>query len=322
MAERGDASSSGDLLELWKQWYAASARAYSGILESSKDTPIDSRALSQLWLKGMQAALEQMQVGPAGMFDAGTGATWKRWLETTSESWRRVIEQGGDPLGLALQWTQMLETIRANIQAGESIQADLFALFKQWYDATSETWAQRVEDVLGSEQFIGAVSRLLEDYTGFVKTTRRAGEAFLNQLQLPTRADIARVAGLVVTLEEKVDQIQDEIENASLSAEMNEAQVSLDERLARVEDTWKTAAPVFQRLAALEKLEGRLDLIENKLDSILAMLERAEPGQQQPPAGATSAGKTRRQPRKVGVGTSEAKKVASRKKKNANPRAE
>lgn len=322
MSERGDVSSSGDLLEIWKQWYAASARAYSGILESSKETLVDSRDLSHLWLKGMQAALEQMQAGSAGMFDAGTGATWKRWLETTSENWRRVIEQGGDPLGLALQWTQMLETICANIQAGESIQADPFALFKQWYDATSETWAQRAEEVLGSEQFIGAASRLLDDYTGFVKATRRTSEAFLNQLQLPTRADIARVAGLVVTLEEKVDQIQDEIENAALSAETDETLASLDKRLARVVDAWETTAPVFQRLVALEKLERRLDLIENKLDSILAMLERPERGQQLPPVGATSAEETRRRPRKVGTGSSEEKKVASRKKNNASPRAE
>lgn len=319
-SEEGNTGNSGDFMDLWKQWYTASARAWSGILEGSKGAPADSHDLYQLWLKGLDSALEQMQGGSASLAD--TAEAWKRWLETSEETWRRVIEVGGDPLGLTLQWLRMMESMRARVQAGEAIPSDPFTLFKQWYDATSETWARNVGDFMESEQFMQAVTRFLENYTSFAKLARRNSEEYFGQLQLPTRADIARIAGLVVALEEKVDQIQDEFEDRAGAPAADTAGpklAALNERLAEMENRWESMLPTIQKLASLERLEQRLGLIEGKLDGILNALAKVESGQ--PPVSAaatTSTSASKRSPRTVRTAAAKNEKAA----KNTRPRSE
>ncbi len=157
---------------------------------------------------------------------------WKQWYETSSN-----------------QWLEMMEEARAKMLAGESLPADPFTFFKQWYEATSETWSKVVGDVIGTEKFVEATSRFLESYTSFARTLRRTNEEYFRNLQLPTRSDIARVAELVVALEEKVDRIEDAFE------EFQEGpQVAISE--------------------VVEGLSKRLDRVESKLDKVLAALEK------------------------------------------------
>ncbi len=157
---------------------------------------------------------------------------WKQWYETSSN-----------------QWLEMMEEARAKMLAGESLPADPFTFFKQWYEATSETWSKVVGDVIGTEKFVEATSRFLESYTSFARTLRRTNEEYFRNLQLPTRSDIARVAELVVALEEKVDRIEDAFE------EFQEGpQVAISE--------------------VVEGLAKRLDRVESKLDKVLAALEK------------------------------------------------
>jgi len=157
---------------------------------------------------------------------------WKQWYETSSN-----------------QWLEMMEEARAKMLAGESLPTDPFTFFKQWYEATSETWSKVVGDVIGTEKFVEATSRFLESYTSFARTLRRTNEEYFRNLQLPTRSDIARVAELVVALEEKVDRIEDAFE------EFQEGpQVAISE--------------------VVEGLSKRLDRVESKLDKVLAALEK------------------------------------------------
>ena len=83
-------------------------------------------------------------------------------------------------------------------------------------------------------------------------------------MQLPTRSDIARVAGLVVSLEEKVDTIEDALEG-------------LKERFAQAETS----------KAGDGRLEKRLQQIERKLDTLLATLknDEAKVNPEAPPLG-------------------------------------
>src|SRR5947209_13414074 len=91
---------------------------------------------------------------------------------------------------------------------------DPFTFFREWYNATSETWSKAAEEAVGSEQFMELNKRFLESYSAFYKTFRLANEEYFRNLQLPTRSDITRVAELVVALEEKVDRIEDTLEDS------------------------------------------------------------------------------------------------------------
>ena len=92
---------------------------------------------------------------------------------------------------------------------------DPFTFYKQWYDAISETWSKVVGDLIGTEEFTKASSEFLKNYLNFVKSSRRMNEEYFKNLQIPTLSDIARVAEQIVLLEDKVDKIEDAIEDLS-----------------------------------------------------------------------------------------------------------
>jgi polyhydroxyalkanoic acid synthase PhaR subunit len=196
---------------------------------------------------------------------------WKRWFEATTDVWKKATRQGADPLGLTTQWLEMMEEARAKLSAGGVVPTDPFTFLKQWYDATSETWSKAVGDMIGTEKFMEMASQFLESYASFTRTFSRASEAYFSRLQLATRSDIARVAELVINLEEKVDRLDnafEDFEDRYMQMTAGEATSGVSSRLERVESN-VAALP-----AAVESLEKRLKRVESKLDTLLQALEK------------------------------------------------
>lgn len=172
---------------------------------------------------------------------------WRRWNEM-------IIE--GDPFGVMTGWGKVMENVQGKVHSGESLSADPFTLFYEWYNTMSRPWSKMVEDVIGSERFLEVSGPLLENHSRFVSTLRQLSEAYCKLLRVPTMSDIARVAELVVGLEEKVDNIEDAIE--------------------RVEER---TTPEAATIADMSNLEQRLNQIETRLDRLLSLLE---PGEAEP----------------------------------------
>jgi polyhydroxyalkanoic acid synthase PhaR subunit len=122
-------------------------------------------------------------------------------------------------------------------------------LATQWYNATSGPFSDFVGDVIEREEFLEPSSRFLQHYASFYKVFKRNSEDYLKNLQLPVRSDITRIAGLVVNLEEKVDRIEEVLEDFE----------------------YGYAEPATTE--SVKELETRLDRVEGKLDRLLAALE-------------------------------------------------
>lgn len=275
-------------VDLWEQWYDTAARVWARTLDGNKESFVDPFGLYRAWLKGVGEAQEQVKAGFAGTMDPKEA--WKQWFEATTDAWKTVAEKGADPLGLTTQWLEMMEEARAKMVSGEITPADPFTFFKQWYDATSETWAKVIGDVIGTDQFMEAASQFLASYTSFYRTLRRSSEEYFHNLQLPTRSDIARVAELVIALEDKVDRIDDvfsDFEEGYSRVASSEAVGNLERRLDQVESRLVPFSTALQQLAGVESLEKRLDRVESKLDKLLSMLEKG---------GAKEAPRTSRSP--------------------------
>jgi len=264
-----------DPMELWRQWNETTSKMWSTVLERGQEASIDPYGLYQLWLKNIGEVQEQLKVGPSGMMNPAE--VWKQWLDATMEVWSRSAEVGKDSLELATRWQKIAEEISARILSGEIRSTDPFTFFKQWYDAMSETWSQVVGDVISSERFMEANRQFIEAYTNAVRMSNRVNEEALKNLQIPTRSDIARVAELVVSLEEKVDTIDDAFEGFEDSYSKmatGEAVESLAEHLGHVESKLNTLPVALEKIEALGGLEGRLDQVESKLDTLLLALEK------------------------------------------------
>jgi len=265
MPEEANTRKPMDPAKLWKQWYDTSSRVWSNVMDGEKETYVDPYGMYQSWLKSVGEAQEQMKGSSLGMMDPKV--VWQQWFEAMIEGWRNAAQMGADPLGLTTHWLEMMEEARAKMQAEGNFPADPFTFFKQWYDATNDAWAKAIGEVIGTEKFMEGVGRFLESYTSFHRTFRHASEEYFRNLQLPTRSDLARVAELVVALEEKVDRIEDvfeDFEDGQAHLATSETVAGLEEQLERVEGK------------VVEGLAKRLDQVESKLDKVLAALKKIE----------------------------------------------
>ena len=293
MPEEANDKSSNDPPGSRRQWYDASSRVWPNVVDGGKETYVDPYGVYQSWLKNMGEARVQMKANFFGMMDPKEA--WQRWFDGMTEEWRSTAQMGADPLGITTHMLEMMEEARAKMQAEGNFPADPFTFFKQWYDATNEAWAKAIGEVIGTEKFMEGVSRFIESYTSFHRTFRRASEEYFRNLQLPTRSDVARVAELVIALEEKVERIEDafeDFEDGYAHLATSETVAGLAEQLERVESK------------AVEGLAKRLDQVESKLDKVLATLKKIEAKEQAESSKPTN---------------TERRKAA---KKNANPQSE
>jgi len=272
MPEGGKPQRPADPTALWRQWSETTSKAWSSALEASKDQYADPYNLYRSWLKSVGSTPELPKLNPLGMMNPKE--VWRLWFDSTVGVWRTAVESGGDPMGLITMWLKLMEETQAKILSGEALPTNLFAFYKQWYDAASDVWARFVEDTIGSEKFLEMVRPFLESYTTFIKTFLNAEEEYLKSLQIPTRSDVARVAKLVVSLEEKVDQIDDAFEDGYARMATRQSIAELDRRLGQMEGKLTPLSTVAEKVGAIEAITQRLSQVESKLDPISAVAEK------------------------------------------------
>jgi polyhydroxyalkanoic acid synthase PhaR subunit len=292
-------------IAIWEQWYETASRVWAQNMEGGKEAFVDPYGLYRAWMKSATEAQQQLMTSTTKALEPQEA--WKRWFEATTEPWRKLIADGADPSGLVTRWLEMMEEARTRLLQGGSIPADPFTFFKQWYDATSETWSKMIGETIGSDRYMQEVSQFLESYTSFAGAARRAGEEYFGHLQLSTRADAARIAELVINVENKVEKLDEAFEdfedsNAQAVATTDDTLAGVVSRLDGLEqsfaklpgtlqkaeeklDKLDTAFASFEKSSTktlagpgdrVEQLEQRLDRVESKLDKLLSALEHIE----------------------------------------------
>jgi polyhydroxyalkanoic acid synthase PhaR subunit len=237
-----------DPAELWRQWMESGSRMLSEMAQSGQ---VDPYGAYRRWFEGMREMQERV-IGASPEPVAGNPGTydlWQRWFELTTDSWQKSAEMGQNAMEILPRWMQMLDEARTNLVAGGAPPSDPLQLATQWYNATSGPFSDFVGDVIEREEFLEPSSRFLQSYASFYKVFKRNSEDYLKNLQFPVRSDISRIAGLVVNLEEKVDRIEEVLEDFE----------------------YGYAEPATAE--SVKELETRLDRVEDKLDRLLAAFE-------------------------------------------------
>ena len=224
---------------------------WSGAADGAGQDLLDTAGVYSRWFEAMRETQERMigAVPDQVAGNPGVQDVWRRWFEAAGESWRRSAELSQNAMEILPRWTQMLEEARDNLLAAGTPPSDPLQLATQWYNATSGPFSNFVGDVIEREEFLDPSSRFLHSYASFYKVFKSNSEEYLKSLQIPVRSDISRVAGLVVNLEDKVDAIEEVLEDFE----------------------YGYAKPATAE--SVESLERRLDRVEGKLDRLLAALE-------------------------------------------------
>ena len=272
-----------DPTDLWRQWYESSTKLWSDAARGAQGGYANPADFYRRWFEGAREMQRRMigATSPAavGAAPGGTQDMWQRWSEASASSVQKGAELGQNAVDLLPRWTQMLEEARDNLLAGGNPPADPLQFATRWYNATSGPFSDFVGDVIEREEFLEPSSQFLQSYASFYKVFKRNSEEYLKSLQLPVRSDISRVAGLVINLEDKVDRIEEVLEDFEYTpakpatADSIEA---LEERIGGIERALERVRRAGSQNATAESvqtLDGRLDGVEGKLDRLLAALE-------------------------------------------------
>ena len=240
-----------DPAELWRRWLESGSRMWSEMAGGAQGDQVDPYGVYRRWFEGVREVQERM-IGAAPEPVAGNPGSrelWQRWFELSADSWKKSAEVGQSAMEVLPRWMRMLDEARTNLLAGGAPPSDPLQLTTQWYNATSGPFSDFVGDVIEREESLEHSSRFLQHYASFYKVFKRNSEEYLKNLQLPVRSDISRIAGLVVNLEEKVDRIEEVLEDFE----------------------YGYAEPATTE--SVKGLETRLERVEGKLDRLLAALE-------------------------------------------------
>lgn len=259
MAEEKRDRSAPDPAELWMKWYETGTKAWSEMLSGDRESYADPWGLYRQWFESMEKVRENLAWGPSdGAEMAETAARaveattdpqqMQRWFEAAMRSWQEAAESWMSTMSLAPRWAEVMEKARENMvrQAEGGLPTDPLRFAVQWYNAVSGPLSEFVQEAIEKEEVLGPSSQFLQNYARFYRIFRKASEEYLRTLQIPTRSDVARVAGLVVALEDKVDRIEEAFE----------------------EFEYGYAEPATA--GEVRSLEERMDRIEEKLDRLLA----------------------------------------------------
>jgi len=279
--ERGSRSVM-DPTDLWRQWYEASTRLWSDAARGAQGGYADPAGFYRQWFEGAREIQRMIGAASPAAVDGTPGGVqdmWQRWSEASTATWQKGAELGQNAVGLLPRWTQMLEEARDNLLAGGNLPADPLQFATRWYNATSGPFSDFVGDVIEREEFLEPSSQFLQSYASFYKVFKRNSEEYLKSLQLPVRSDISRVAGLVINLEDKIDRIEEVLEDFEYTpakpatADSIEALEGRIDGIERALERVRRAGRQNATAESVQTLDGRLDQVEGKLDRLLAALE-------------------------------------------------
>ncbi|MDG4657450.1 polyhydroxyalkanoic acid synthase subunit PhaR [Ectobacillus antri] len=129
---------------------------------------------------------------------------------------------------------------------------DPMKAWKDAYDQTEKYWGKTLNETLKTEEYSAWMGSVLDMNLFYQKMINDVTKGYLEKMNVPTQEDIARVASLIVNLENKVDRIEEFLEDKMDGLE----QSSTSKR-------------------DMTKLKSDLRILENKVDKILNYLEKA-----------------------------------------------
>jgi polyhydroxyalkanoic acid synthase PhaR subunit len=171
---------------------------------------------------------------------------------------------------------------------------DPFELWRQIYETNERAWNAVLERTVNNPAFAESSGKILETFLSAQKTVRDNMRSYLEQINLPTREDIARLGELIVALEEKVDQLDDRLANLERSASAATTESAklgdqLGDRLTKLEGSVSAATTASAKMG--DQLGDRVANLERSISA--ATIASAQAGESisttaKPPTGRRS----------------------------------
>ncbi|WCK55814.1 polyhydroxyalkanoic acid synthase subunit PhaR [Aneurinibacillus sp. Ricciae_BoGa-3] len=127
----------------------------------------------------------------------------------------------------------------------QQIPFDPFAVWKDMYDKTESHWSKSIDETMRREDFSQWMGQFLNMYLQYQNMVRQSTDKILEQVNMPSRADISNLSALIVNLEAKVEGLEElvegdlshQINNLDTTREVNRLKIdikSLDKKMDQV----------------------------------------------------------------------------------------
>ncbi|MEH6940552.1 poly(R)-hydroxyalkanoic acid synthase subunit PhaE [Bacillus sp. JJ722] len=130
----------------------------------------------------------------------------------------------------------------------EKTTMDPFSLWKSLYDKTEGNLSEVINETLKTEAFSEWLGQVQSGYLQYQELVQNSTDVYLKQINMPTREEISSIASLVIQVEEKVEsldqKIDDELLNNPVAAEIAKLKTSiskLDRKMDQILKVVKTA---------------------------------------------------------------------------------
>lgn len=110
-------------------------------------------------------------------------------------------------------------------------------------------WGQSMEEQMKSEEFSEWMGKVLESNLFYKQIADTSTKQYLEQMNVPSREDLANLSSLVVNLDAKVDDLEEQLEE------------NLDNQVSTSEMT---------------QLKNELNKIDGKLDEVLSFINESQ----------------------------------------------
>lgn len=85
---------------------------------------------------------------------------------------------------------------------------DLAEMWKEMYFKAEGMWADIFKEIVSSKTFTGNLTNTMDQYLNQEKVNRQIIDKYFEMSPVPSKKDIARIAELIISTEEKIDQME------------------------------------------------------------------------------------------------------------------
>ncbi|MFB6469238.1 poly(R)-hydroxyalkanoic acid synthase subunit PhaE [Cytobacillus sp. Hz8] len=125
---------------------------------------------------------------------------------------------------------------------------DPFKVWKDIYQQTEAKWNEAIHETMQKEAFAEWMGQVQSAYLQYQELVQKTTENYLKQISVPTRDEISSVASLIINLEEKVDNLDQKIDDELDSLSANEEITKLKSSISKLDKKLDNILKVVQQL--------------------------------------------------------------------------
>lgn len=98
---------------------------------------------------------------------------------------------------------------------------DPFGMWKDMYDKAEPNLSEAIHETIQKEEFAEWLGQLQSGFLQYQKMIQNTTDAYLKQSNIPTREEVSNIASLIINLEEKVDSLEEQLEDKTMSNQVS-----------------------------------------------------------------------------------------------------